>query len=116
MLHLDAQNPGLFLTLDDIFTLPDEWEKPSEEFWLSLTSRFDRELSRMNLDSFLSCYVLAKDPKAVLRLGVSWYWANVLLNEVDRRAKLDHFDENGKRLSPIAKDVWLLGRDNESIS
>ena len=109
MLHLDAQNPGLFLTLEDIFTLPDEWEKPSEDFWRSLTSRFDRELSRMNSDSFLSCYVLAKDTKAVLRLGLCWYWANVLVNEVDRRAKLDHFDNNGKRLLPIAKDVWLIG-------
>ena len=110
MLQLDAQNPGLFLTLEDILTLPDEWEKPSEDFWRSLTSRFDRELFRVNSDSFLSCYVLGKDTKAVLRLGhFSWYWANVLVNEVDRRAKLDHFDNNGKRLLPIAKDVWLIG-------
>jgi hypothetical protein len=109
MLRLNAQNPGLFLTLDDIFTLPDEWEKPSEDFWLSLTCRFDRELSRTELESFLSHYALANDPKWVLRLGLSWYWLNVLLDEVDRRAKLDHFDKNGKRLLPFAKDVWVVG-------
>ena len=112
MLRLDAQNPGLFLTLEDILTLPDEWEKPSEDFWLSLTSRFDRELSRTDLESLLSSYLLANDPKWVLRLGLSWYWANMLLDEVDRRAKLDHFDKNGKRLLPFAKDVWVIGATN----